>query len=142
MSLRTAIASELKADVTISGLVGTRVGMGGYASPKWDLPYITFQVISGEHARHMTGGSKLAVKTVQVNLYETDPEKAETLAEAARELLDNFRGTMGNGANTVSVRCCKLGPEIDDVEAGSPGAHTRIYSVRQTYTIWYNETET
>lgn len=139
MSIASALSSFLKANTDISLKVGSRVYRAVAPQPAIE-PYLVIQRIGGRRARHMTAVSGLAGSTVQIKCVADDPIVADDLAEAVREALDHFIGTMGTPPNTATVQAAFLELPIDLFEpprdASDRGTHVAMVAAE----IWHTET--
>lgn len=77
------------------------------------------------------GTSGLVMSTMQLDSYATTYSEAVQLAEAVKQALLDFNGTLGG---VVSVRHAALQSEFDtqDIEPG-------LYRVTQTWVFWHEE---
>jgi hypothetical protein len=102
-------------------------------------PYITYQWISGDHVHHLGGASKVGRSVLQVNAWSDVMEDALATAEAVRDALDGYTGTLGSGGNTATVQRCHLGSEFDDFVAPIDGGLRPLFARRQTWEIDFAE---
>lgn len=107
MSLQAAIWAELSDAAAVTALVGSDIYAGRVPTSAGDT-YISYTKISNVHVRHVDGGSGLATARVQVDCVAPKPDSAYNVYDAVRRTLDNFRGTLGTGSNTLTVRSCVL----------------------------------
>ncbi len=106
MSILAAIASELKATTAVSDIVGTQIATAR-AARTHTVPYVVIQRIGQElQTQHQTArGDMVEAPTLQVDCYESTVALVEILKAAVIDALDHFtRGTIGNGANTATIR--------------------------------------
>lgn len=140
MSIKAAISSHLKADAGVAAIVGEDVYQH-HAPQTESLPYVTMDTITAEHHHHQRAASGLVQSSVQISCYSATPAGATALAEAVREALDVLHHvTMGNGANTETLRSAMLDQDIDFYEPPESGQPHGTYSVRQDWTFWHTET--
>lgn len=139
MSLSTAIYSELTSDADISGAVGTKV-FPSIAPRSASHPYIVYNIISGQHTHHMTGGSGLTKRRLQFDIYATTEASVDSIADDLRELLDFFRGDMGT--ENLSVRVVMLVDEQSSISEASDGSETHIYKRIMDFEVWHTESVT
>ncbi len=129
MTIETDLITYLKAAPTVSALVSTRV-----------YPVVAPQ---GEHKNDRivivrSGGSRigsfdgpgLAKARIQVGCFSESYVDAKALADVVRELLDNFKGTMGS----VNVRSVTL---IDDQDQFDDA--TRNHWVAMIFSFMHEE---
>lgn len=139
MSIMSALIDELANDAAVSAIVGDRI-IANQANQEEALPHIVINLISNLHTHHATAAAGVAHPSFQITCWETEPGKNETLASAVREALDGFRGTMGSGGNTATVKVCILGSEtnLSDVRKGYKfGVHGTAmdFSIMHTETV-------
>jgi len=138
MSIDAALRTELKDDATIAGLVSTRIRLSR-ADQRDTIPYITINRLSGSRFHNATAASGMAIPTFQIDCWGATPILAIAVADAVREAIDGFKGTMGSGGNTANVRTCWLEgePYLHEPQKGDGiGAH----GVAMTFDIMHKET--
>lgn len=148
MSIATAIRTQLVDNATVFAIVGEKISL--VQAGKGDaLPYIFITRISGGHTHHMTGSGQLVTSTYQLSCWQTSPILAYVLADAVRNTLDTFRGELGSGDETATVRMCHLVDETDlfdnqsgDDMAGARGTkETAAFGVAMTFDLAHTELE-
>lgn len=139
MSIAGALSSFLKANTDVSLKVGSRV-YRAIARQGTPFPYVIIQQISGRHVRHMAAASGLAAPVFQISCVDDDPVGADDLADAVREALDHFIGTMGTPPNTATVQAAFLEGEASMFEPPRDASDVGIHVVRMTFEIWHTET--
>jgi len=118
MSLLTDLQARLVADSGISAIT-TRIRLS--RSEQSDaLPRVVVHKISSQHEHHMLAATGKATARVQIDCYANSPVSADALAEAVRQALDGFRGTMNSG---VFVSMCHLDNERTTYDAPLEGGH-------------------
>lgn len=138
MSMRTALVAELEGNGGVSALVGTRIYP--VVGPRLaTLPYIIYQRISQTHEHHTTAAAGLTTPRWQITCVASSASGAAALGEAVREALDGFRGTMGSGGNTASVRMCHLDNEIEGFEDKDDASPVELHTVILDYMIAHTE---
>jgi len=130
MSIESGIVSVLRADGTVSGIISTRIYplklKEGYA-----LPALSYQRVSSVREHNIdVGPIGFAWARFQIDSWAESYTDVRSLAEAVRQCLDGYKGTMG-GVNAGGI-CIKS--ERDLFEEG-----TEIYRVIQDYLIPYHE---
>jgi hypothetical protein len=102
MGLSSDLRVFLLADATIAGLVGTRIyPLLLPQSPT--LPALTYQWISLVPVHSMDGPSGLVARRLQVDCWGSTYLAIETLAEAVRNRLDGYQGSLLAGSPSGSV---------------------------------------
>jgi hypothetical protein len=136
--LETGLYTYLAASTPITALVSDRI-FPNAIPPGEAFPCVTFNRIGGEQPHHMTAAAVIQSARIQVDCWGKDPdgdgyEDAATIAEAIRNRLDGYRGSMGS----VTVRTCHLDSQRDDYEAPTDGSGVGIDRVSQEYLVWYS----
>ena len=120
---------------------------GADAYPMAALPkkppfhYITFQRVSNQHVRHLTGGSGLTQSRWQIDCWARYTDEADQLSEAVRQSMDNLDGNFGDAGNQIKVNSFLEGdaeefvPPIDASQVGRA-------RVRMDFIIWHPESVT
>ena len=108
MSMSTDLRAHLVADSGVSAIT-TRIRLKR-SEQSDDLPRIVIHRISGDHKHHMTAATGKVIGRFQIDCHASSPIDAEALAEAVRQSLDGFRGTMNGG---TFVEMCHLDDERD-----------------------------
>ena len=95
------------------------------------LPAMTYQRVSGNRVKSLSGPSGLAHPRFQIDCWGATYNEAKTLAQEVRRVIDGYRGQMGSirvgGAIVLSDR------DIHEPEAED-------YRVTIDVTIWHDET--
>jgi hypothetical protein len=139
MSLKAALASHLKHSVTVSEHSDDRV-YRGVARRDAPMPYIVFHQISGVPARHLTAVSGLKQTLFQIDCWGTTEEEADDLANAVRNALDQYQGTLGHGKHTATDATVFIAGPRDDNVPPTHGGRVDKYRALLEATIWYRET--
>lgn len=138
--VRAAIASHLIHDSQVALIVDGRV-FSMVTPPRTAFPYITYQVISTDHVRHMTNVSGLVDRSVQINCWGRVETVVRTLADAVRKSLDHLNHrNIGRGANLLEIRAAFLENEIDDYTPSPRGDESGIFRIIMEWSIWHTET--
>ena len=142
MSLDAALYAHLLADTDVNALVAGRIRKNR-AETDDALPYIVFQIISGQHLSDMKDPSGMVTRRVQVNSYQTTYELAWALSEHIRDALQGLSGTLGAGGDTLAVQNIELDGD-GDIGIGPAGGSQRgsqraPHGVRQDFIVWYTE---
>jgi hypothetical protein len=136
MSVLTDIQSRLVADAGVSAIT-TNISLS--VSNEGDtLPRVTIHTVSAAHKHHTTAATGKVVGRVQIDCHAGSPVGSEALAEAVRQSLDGYRGTVG--ATFVSM--CHLDDERSQVTAPTEGRNESggIFTVQQDYSVGWSVT--
>jgi hypothetical protein len=129
--LRNALVANADVQALIAGRIYPLRYVGG--------PAIQFPLLLWRRARilrtpTLTGPGGMPRVTMELYVYATDYYTARDLADKCRRVLDGYAGSVEN----VEVRQATLEDEVDDI-VEQEGAEVPIYSVRQTYDIFWVE---
>lgn len=95
MSIETGLYSELTTDVDVAALVSTRVYP--LTLPQgYTLPAITYQRVSTERLRDLTGSSGWVMARFQIDCWAASYSAARGLADKVRAALDGQVDTLGS----------------------------------------------
>ncbi|HON69155.1 MAG TPA: DUF3168 domain-containing protein [Phycisphaerae bacterium] len=132
MAVEVDMRTALTTDVTVAGLVGTRI-FPGIAPQDAALPHIIYQRIAGGPLQ-ASGGP---MSTINANYVFICRDKTyagvKTLAAAVRAVLDGWDNTSG----TPAVSSCRLEDEGEDTEYRSDDSEDLVHVVTQEYSLWY-----
>lgn len=93
------------------------------------LPAITYRRIdTAQRVRSQSGPSGLVTPRIQFDIWATDPDVADQVAEALRLRLDGYRGQMGD----VPVGSVELVGDVDDDDPET-GLYRRILDASITH---------
>lgn len=97
-------------------------------------PHVTFNQMSGDRVRSLSGSSGLNRATFQFHFWGKKPAESKNISEQFRLVLDGFRGQMG-GPGGLNIQAVFVEDDIDlyDDEAF-------IFHVVRKVVIWHNET--
>lgn len=127
------LVSRLAADATLTS--STVIGSGrvwARRAPQGVYPpYVIVHQIASRHEHEYSASLGLAFSLVQVDVYAPTVSVAEAGADAVRERLDGFKGTMGS---TV-VRGIFLESVRDDVVPEEGGRETAYYGIQSTFEV-------
>jgi hypothetical protein len=146
MSAKRAILELLTADSGVTDLCDTSRGVAAIfpgdvpTSLDADSTYITLDRVSTQRVHHMTAASGLASVLAQINCWAADDESAEDLADAVREAIDGYQGTVTDGAFSVDVRYIFLEDQRDGDLAPAHGAETNTCRQILDARVWHRET--
>ena len=110
MSVEAALYTILKADRTVTGLVGVvspRIYPIGIPQGK-SVPAIVYQQIAGGRPKSTTGTIGFCYALFQITCWDDDLLGARALADAVRDALDDFTGTPVVGGNEI-MQCSVVG---------------------------------
>ena len=129
MNIGKAIYSILSNDSSVSSTVGTRIFPSRYIdeSGKYQLPFISYQVISVEPNNTKNGVSTYDYTTAQINIVGNSYNDVITLAPNVRTALDYTSGTYEGVV--VDKIFFENSVEVFDENAGSVG----LYQISQDY---------
>ena len=123
----------LTEDQGVGDIVGDRV-YPHHAADTDVLPFIVYQRISTARENLMTASDGLVTVRVQLDLYDTDHERSQELAEAVRLLLGCHRGNVGQ----AHVKRTWIDTEDEDYTTESDGSddgeYRRIIDVMVVHT--------
>jgi len=101
MSIKTDLRGHLAANAGVAAIT-TRISLSR-SNESDALPRITVHQIGGDHKHHTLAATGRAFGRFQIDCHADTPIGADTLAEAVRQSLDGFRGTMNAG--TFVCKC-------------------------------------
>ena len=129
--LRNAIIS----DASITQHIGHRA-FYDLAASEDALPFLTFR--RSDITREQTLAFPMGVPSVsvEISIYATTRLQSRKIADAVRAALDGFTGSFDN----TQVRQTSLESESDEVVALDGAELPTVYSVAQTYDVWWQET--
>lgn len=135
-SPEAVMRAALVGNAAVQSLVSGRIYPLRHVGPQ----PIAFPLIIWRRAgviREQTLGLPMGVPrlTVELYVYGTTYESARDLADKCRQVLDGYGGTLDN----VTVRQVALVDEEDDLVM-QEGSESSLYSVRQNYEVWWQET--
>ncbi len=133
------IEQALKAHLAGAGAdeLSTRLGMRFYpsdAAPQnlldangEPLEYMTYRKSGGEAFGHQKGGGSLGQTVFVLTAFAKTAIAVAQLMELIRMKVDGFRGTIGSGANTATVRSMRLRDARADAEDPFAGRENGIF---------------
>jgi hypothetical protein len=104
------------------------------------MPRIVFTQISGIPARHLSAVSGLKQTMFQIDCWGSTVEEADDLADAVRDALDQYQGTLGHGKHTATGVTVFIDGPRDDFSPPSDGGRVAKFRALLEATIWYRET--
>ena len=139
MTIEGAIKAEVMDTGAITAIIGTRFYRAGTVPQNVSKPYATFQKISDVPVYHQ-GGDVLSRARVQVNCVDDAVVVAAqsiALAVLFRSLFNGFRGTMGTGGATATVRNTYVEDISDATSVPSDGSAAAPSEVRLDVMVFY-----
>lgn len=131
-----AIRKRLADDATVAGYVSSRI-MEMVAPENMQRPYLLFEGMDGEHDRVMSGTTGMAWREVDVTAVADSPETCTNIMEAVRLELEDFRGSVTEGSDSVTLEY--VTKESEDEDYLPPGVNENIGTFLKTITFraWY-----
>jgi len=132
--VENAIRAILIADFDVSALVADRITP--IVRPQGDgLPAVVYQQITGSRLYTASGPGDMARVMFQVTGWSDDYDQARELADAIREALNGYDGTI----SSVTIQHCRILDEGDlpNLAAGDDAA--TLYGKRLDFEIVYDE---
>lgn len=134
--IETALYSRLTGNAGVFALISGRVFPHVVPEKNSQFPCIVFERTDGEHIHSLRGSSGAAEATYQLACWATTYPAARELAEAVRNCLDGYSGTIG----TLVVKSILLESDMDVAQI-PPGKKQQIrWAIGTRYTCFYNET--
>lgn len=135
MGLKASLYERLKDDAAVAVLCGSRV-YPAVVPQGAAMPAVSFLLVSRQEQDELEGGIGVWEATVQVSCWGDTYDEADQLADAVRDCLQDFSGSMGIEEVTVIDDCRQIG-ETDLVipPAGDDGR----YHVPLDFEITYQE---
>lgn len=134
MSIRSpeqTIVDQLEASPPVVALLDQRI-YPVIAPASAALPFATWRRQAVQREMTLSGPSGMPVVTLALDIYDTTYAGVREIADRVREVLDGFRGGMGNYARVALVNLLN---ESDGFVQLAGGDLPPVYSVTQTYTI-------
>lgn len=129
----TVLRTQLVADPTLAGHIGTRV-YPMIAPSSAVLPWICFRRTGISRERTMAGPAGTPTVSVEYQTFAETYEEARDIADQVRLILDGFNGTQDN----VVIQQTSLESEQDDfVQIGSDSLP--VFQVTQTFDVLWQE---
>lgn len=128
--IRKIIVNLLKNSSSINTLVGTRI-YPRVVPPGVSKPAIAYQVISESRGYQMDGQTGLTNTRMQLTIVAESVSQMDTLAEACRQVLSGYRGTV----NGKYIHIITLANEYD----GAAVEGENLVVLRQDYQIKWKE---
>lgn len=129
--LRTALATNTVTSSVVSGRIYPILAPASAA-----MPFITYRRAGITRAQTLGGPMGVPRVTVEFDVYAATYEGARDLADRCRQILDGYGGTVDN----TEVKQASLENEQDDFVQLAGADLPPVYSVKQTYDVWWQET--
>jgi hypothetical protein len=99
-------------------------------------PCLTYQRISTPriHTHDTSGATGTAYPRFQFDAWATTYASAKAITEQLRAALNGKTGSIGSGANTITLMSSLVDAEVPDYDA-----ETNLYRSRSDYIIWHAE---
>lgn len=135
MTLEQALFTYLTSKTTVTDLVSTRI-FGNALPQDTELPAIVTTLISAEHDHHLSSASGIVTARFQIDCLADDYLQAADVAEALRQVLQAYRGSMGDR----TVKSTILDVERSFYHAPEDGTDTGIHRKMGEYLVKFTET--
>lgn len=132
--IEQALVSILRANGTVSGLVGTRIYPLTIPQDA-DRPAVTYQQISGPRLHTCAGPVGIVPSRFQFNCWDDSYGGADALAVAVRKALDGFSGI----AATVTIPIISILGEGDLIDMRGGLTRVRPQGKRMDFRVWFKE---
>jgi hypothetical protein len=129
------VGTVLTGDPRVAGIIADRV-FPVLAPASAAIPFAVWRRQAVNREQSLSGPVGLPTVTLALDMYAETYEGVRDLADACREALDGYGGSLGN---SISVRLVSLLNESDGFVQLAGGDLPPVYSVTQTYTILWQE---
>lgn len=133
--MEASLFSYLNTITGITDLVGDRIYPHHIPQEQSEFPLLTFQRISTTHDHVLTGAAGMAQARFQFDCWGLTPDDVSELAEACRQALQGFIGTMEG----TEVFFIKLDNDFSMDEAPEDGSDQWLYRRVMDFFIKYRE---
>jgi hypothetical protein len=136
MSIRSDLRNYLVSKTGITNLIASRI----YPVRRPQAvtgDSICFWRTSGDHDHNLTGSSGTAIPSFAIDVLSDDYTRADAIAEAVRQVMQGFAGTMG----TTVVKSVILVDEQDGYDDPADGSDKLTYRIALLYRIRYTESK-
>lgn len=124
------IRSSLRQYLVDSDIVGTRA-FPVVLPQSADLPAITYARTTGAYDHNLKGSSGVAIPTFELDCWAPTYEQADQIAEAVRQKMQGFSGTMGS----VTVTSVILDDESDHFEPAQDASDRAVFRITLRYRV-------
>jgi hypothetical protein len=129
------VGTVLTGDPRVAAIIADRV-FPVIAPASAAIPFAVWRRQAVSREQSLSGPVGLPTVTLALDMYAETYEAVRDLADACREALDGYGGSLGN---SISVRLVSLLNESDGFIQLAGGDLPPVYSVTQTYTILWQE---
>jgi hypothetical protein len=134
VSITQDVVTYLLTKTGVTTHTSTRI-YDGHVPQGDSYPAVTVKMIDGGHAHDIDGSAGFATPTVQIDVWSRNKVTNCTVAEAIRQVMQGFKGTMGSSTVTgVSL--------IGDIDLdGPPNIGTEVPIHQKALDYWIRHTE-
>jgi hypothetical protein len=137
--LETALHTYLASKTGVTNLVATRI-YKGYLPEGVAKPALVIDRVGGEPVYHQAGESNLAMAEIRFTAISASYGQAKAVIEAVRMVLSGLTGSIGSGADQVTVESCqRAGNEADGIDRPPDGSDAVYVLIPAIYTIWHRQ---
>lgn len=123
-SAHAAVYALLAGDATLSAIVGARIYVSR-APQDATLPYLVFDEAEAERIRSLSGDLGYVSSVVDVSAFASTRTEALAAGNAAREAVNDFRGTSGSTVVTLLAVTREQDLHIPPSDGGEVGTFER-----------------
>jgi len=134
MSVEKALCTKLNDTPAVTDIIGINI-YPNVLEPAAELPALVYQQISGARDHVMAGPSGLASPRFQLTCWAETYAKADELADAVRQTLDGYAGTV----DSVVIQCIHLLDEADMPSVRPDSREQKRYGKRLDFQVWFKE---
>ena len=120
------LRTQLLASAAVSALIGTRLEPEA-SSEATILPRIIYSRQSSDRSGYMGGGSGLLFLRIQFDIFAKLKTDLENVADAVRNRIDGFRGTITTGSDTLRFFLVRLEEELDQAVTPTDGSDQIVF---------------
>ena len=134
-SLEQGIVTILRADATVSGLLGTRIYP--WIRPQGTtFPAIVYELDGTEPEQDLDGYAGMTRAELSISCIAEQYGGAKTLAAAVLGVLNGYTGTPTNG---VAINSLVHDNDIGIIEDSQIGNSRGVAIVESSYIVWYSD---
>ena len=138
--IATAVRTVLANDAAVAAVVGTRLYPDRIPQKLVDTtttyPCIRLQLVDERSDVHLTGMSRLAAATIQVDCYSLSRSTSTALGEKVRLALGMYSGT---SASVIIQRCYPTASGFHSAEQSKDGTDLPKYRHTRDYDLFFQE---
>ena len=139
--LRDSLYSRLSDDAGVSAIVSNRIYPVVIPQQSYDeatkQPCLVYSIDTDARGITFEGTDSLVRCRLTIDCYATNPDTPHTLAEAVRDCLVDFEGTVA--ASTSPISSVRIKRIFMDGEVEQHDEEPGLYHVMQRYLVWYVE---